>query len=98
MNNLRKWMEKNLKGDPIIWFIVITFSVISILVVYSASGALAYRRMEGNTEYFLIKQALLIGLGLLAMWLAHKIDYRYYFGLSRIALWVSVPLLLFTWL
>jgi cell division protein FtsW len=30
------------------------------------------------------------------MWLAHKIDYRYYSRLSRVALWFSVPLLIFS--
>src|SRR3569623_1720625 len=34
---------------------------------------------------------------LVAMWVAHKIDYRYYAGLSKLALWISVPLLLLTW-
>jgi len=29
------------------------------------------------------------------MWVAHKIDYRYYSKLSRLALWISVPLLLY---
>jgi cell division protein FtsW len=30
------------------------------------------------------------------MWVAHKIDYRYYSKISRLALWVSVPLLIYT--
>jgi len=30
------------------------------------------------------------------MWVAHKIDYRYYSRISRLALWVSIPLLLYT--
>ncbi len=93
----KTWIEKHLKGDPIIWFIVILLSVLSIFVVYSATGTLAYRRMEGNTEYYLFKHSLLVFLSLLAMWLAHKIDYRYYSRLSRLFLWISVPLLIFTW-
>jgi len=93
----KTWVEKYLKGDPIIWFIVILLSVLSIFVVYSATGTLAYRRMEGNTEYYLLKHSLLVILSFLAMWIAHKIDYRYYSRLSRLFLWLSVPLLLFTW-
>lgn len=94
---VKAWAERNLKGDPVIWFVVLALSVLSILVVYSATGTLAYKRMEGNTEHYLIKHSMLVLLGLFAMWAAHKLDYRYFSGLSRFALWVSVPLLFFTW-
>ncbi len=94
---IKAWAERNLKGDPVIWFVVFALSVLSILVVYSATGTLAYKRMEGNTEHYLIKHSMLVLLGLFAMWIAHKIDYRYFSGLSRLALWISVPLLFITW-
>lgn len=91
------WIKRNLKGDPVIWFIVISLSIMSILVVYSATGSLAYQKMQGDTEYYLMKHSLLVVLSLFAMWVAHKIDYRYYSKLSWLALWLSVPLLLITW-
>lgn len=94
---VKVWTAKHLKGDPVIWFIVIALSVLSILVVYSATGTLAYRRMGGDTEHYLIRHSLLVGLGLLAMWVAHRIDYRYFSKLSWLALWISVPLLFITW-
>jgi len=94
---IKKWVDKNLQGDPVIWIIVFALSLISILVVYSATGTLAYRRMEGNTEYYLMKHTALILLSFFAMWVAHKIDYRYYSKLSKLALWVSVPLLIYAW-
>jgi cell division protein FtsW len=53
--------------------------------------------MQGNTEYYLAKHSLLMLSSLGAMWIAHKIDYRYYAGLAKLALWISVPLLLLTW-
>lgn len=93
----RTFVEKHLKGDPIIWFIVILLSVLSIFVVYSATGTLAYRHMGGNTEYYLLKHTMLVLLSFVAMWVAHKIDYRYYSRISRLFLWISVPLLLITW-
>jgi cell division protein FtsW len=67
-------------------------------VVYSATGTLAYKKMEGNTEYFLLKHSSLIFVGLAFMWAAHKIDYRYYSKLSFYALLLSVPLLLYTYI
>jgi cell division protein FtsW len=93
---MKLWLQRNLKGDPILWAIVLLFSFISIAVVYSATGTLAYKKMNGNTEAFLFKHTSLILLGLGFMWLAHRIDYRHYSRLSLYALLLSVPLLLFT--
>lgn len=95
MNKVKAWVDDNLKGDPVIWAVVFALSLISILVVYSATGTLAFKRMI-NPESYLIKHTLLVGVGLAAMWVAHKVDYRYYSKLSRFALWVSVPLLIYT--
>ena len=97
MNKVKSWLQENLKGDPILWGIVIAFALISILVVYSATGTLAYRKGDGNTERYLIKHTALIFIGLAFMWFAHKINYRYYSRLSLIGLILSVPLLLFAW-
>ena len=93
---MKDWLQRNLKGDPILWAIVFLFSFISIAVVYSATGTLAYKKMNGNTEAFLFKHTSLILMGLACMWAAHRIDYRHYSRLSLYALLVSVPLLLFT--
>ncbi|MTI41871.1 FtsW/RodA/SpoVE family cell cycle protein [Fulvivirga lutimaris] len=95
MIKVKAWVDENLKGDPVIWAVIFALSLISILVVYSATGTLAFKRMV-NPESYLIKHTLLVGLGVLAMWVAHKVDYRYYSKLSRFALWLSVPLLIYT--
>ncbi len=94
---LKRWFDKNLGGDPIIWFVVLSLGLISILIVYSAIGALAFKKMGGNTEYYLIKHTGYMFLGFVAMWLAHKIDYRYYSKISQVALWISLPLLIISW-
>ncbi len=94
---MKEWAHKNLKGDPVIWFVVFALSILSILVVYSATGSLAYQRMQGNTEYYLLKHTTLVGLSFVAMWFVHKLDYRYFSKISQYAMWLSVPLLLYTW-
>ncbi len=94
---LKNWIDNNIKGDPIIWFIALALSVLSILVVYSATGTLAYKSYGGNTEYFLFKQSFLVILSLTAMWVAHKIDYKYYAKISRLALIAAALLLVYTW-
>ena len=98
MNKIKTWANKHLQGDPVIWGVTICLSVIGILVVYSASGSLAYRFEGGNTEKYLIRHSLMVMLSLFAMWVAHKIDYRYYSKLTRYALIASVPLLAYAWL
>jgi cell division protein FtsW len=96
-HRINQWLMRNLKGDPFIWAIMLILAVFSILAVYSAASSLAYRKMQGNTEYYLTKHSLLMLSSLGAMWVAHKIDYRYYAGLAKFSLWISVPLLLLTW-
>ena len=94
METVKIWANKNLQGDQVIWFVVFCLSCISILVVYSATASLAYKNMDGNTEYYLFKHSAYMLLGIVAMWFAHKVDYRYYAKLSFFALCLSVPLLL----
>ena len=95
MKKFKEWSDKNLQGDPVIWAVVFALSIVSILVVYSSIGTLAYKRTV-SPEMYLVKHTFMVFLGLTAMWVAHKIDYRYYSKISRFALWVSVPLLIYT--
>lgn len=95
MNKVKEWADKNLQGDKVIWAAVFGLSLVSILVVYSSVGSLAYRQ-SSTTEWILFKHTIHIFIGLGAMWLAHKVDYRYYSRLSQIALWISIPLLIYT--
>ncbi|MEQ6119065.1 FtsW/RodA/SpoVE family cell cycle protein [Reichenbachiella sp. MALMAid0571] len=94
---IKAWADRHIQGDPVIWGIVVILSVLSVLVVYSATGTLAYVKWKGNTEHYLFKHSSFMLLSLFAMWVAHKIDYRYYAKLSRLALWLCVPLLFITW-
>lgn len=95
LSSIKEWADKNLQGDRVIWAVVFALSLISILVVYSSIGTLAFKR-SSSTESYLVKHTLMVFMGLAAMWFAHKIDYRYYSKISRLALWVSVPLLIYT--
>lgn len=94
---IRDWAKRNLEGDPVIWLVVFSLSALGVLVVYSTTGTLAYRMQGGNTEFYLFKHSLLLFFSLAAMWITHKVDYRYFARISTIALLFSVPLLLFTW-
>ena len=91
---LREWIRTHLKGDRQIWWIVLYLSIMSVLVVYSATGTKAFRELDGNTEVFLLKHGSLLLIGIACTYFAHKINYVYYARLSKYGLWLSVPLLL----
>jgi cell division protein FtsW len=85
-----------IKGDKYIWLVVILLSLFSLLAVYSSAGTLAYKYKAGNTEYYLIKQIMVIGGGLILMYLIHLVNYKYFSRLSQILFYVSIVLLFFT--
>lgn len=91
---LRDWIRTHLKGDRQIWWIVLYLSIMSVLVVYSATGTKAFRELDGNTEIFLLKHGSLLMLGLVCTYFAHRINYIYYARLAKFGLWLSIPLLL----
>ncbi|TCV08009.1 cell division protein FtsW [Sphingobacterium alimentarium] len=84
-----------LRGDKWIWIIVIILSGWSLLAVYSSVGTLAYKEGKG-TEMYLIKHFAIIAIGLVLMYLSHKLDYRWYAGISKILMGITIPLLLYT--
>ena len=81
-----------IKGDKIIWTIVSLLAIFSFLPVYSASSNF------GNDFIFsnMIKHVAIVFIGILIMYAVHLIPYRYFKGLSIIALPVIIVLLLFT--
>jgi len=85
----------NAKGDRWIWLIVILLSVISLLAVYSAIGTLAYKRGVGAESILMKHVAMMVG-GLALMYISHKLDYRYYSGISKVLMYITIPLLLYT--
>jgi len=85
-----------LKGDKVIWAIMLILSLVSILVVYSAIVTLAYKFKQGNTEYYLYKQIILIAMGFGLAYLFHKIKYTVFSKVAQIGFILSIPLLIYT--
>ena len=83
------------KGDKTIWAVVIILTLISILVVYSSIGSLAYK-MNKSTESYLFKQVGFIALGVLIIYFAHRVNYTIYSRVATILFLVSIPLLFYT--
>ncbi|HSQ43659.1 MAG TPA: FtsW/RodA/SpoVE family cell cycle protein, partial [Ginsengibacter sp.] len=86
---------KRTKGDKVIWAIVVVLTMVSILVVYSSIGSLAYK-MNKSTESYLFKQIGFIALGVLIIYFAHRVNYTIYSRVATILFLISVPLLIYT--
>lgn len=92
-----KVLLKQLQGDKIIWLVIFLLSIFSLLAVYSSTGTLAYKYQQGNTEYYLLKHFSILAVGLVLMYCAHLVDYRYYSRISQLLLYLSLPLLILTY-
>lgn len=89
-------LYEKIRGDRMVWVIVLLLSVVSILVVYSSTGQLAYKYKEGNTFYYFFKHFIILFMGLGIIYLTHKIKYSYYSRIAQVLYWISLPLLLLT--
>ena len=83
-----------LQGDKVIWIIIFLLSIISLLVVYSSTGTLAYKVKGGNTSYFFIKQLVLLLGCYFIIWITHKIPYKHYSSWANMGLLVAIGMLL----
>lgn len=83
-------------GDKVIWTTVVLLALVSLLVVYSSTGLLAYRYNKGNTEIYLFKQVMFITIGVAIIYFAHRVNYTIYSKWSRILFLIAIPLLIWT--
>lgn len=95
ISNMGGNLVSKTKGDRVIWAIVILLTLISLLVVYSSTGSLAYKYSK-STESFLFKQFAFIILGVLIIYFAHRVNYTIYSRIALILFLISIPLLLYT--
>ncbi|HET9277488.1 MAG TPA: FtsW/RodA/SpoVE family cell cycle protein [Flavitalea sp.] len=84
------------KGDKVIWATVILLALVSMLVVYSSTGLLAYRYNKGNTEIYLFKQVTFVTLGIMIIYFAHRVNYTIYSRVAKILFLIAIPLLIYT--
>lgn len=75
---------------------VILLAIASLLVVYSATGSLAYKMYKGRTEVYLFKQFAFIAMGVLIIYFAHRVNYTIYSRVALILYLISIPLLIYT--
>ncbi len=88
------FFEKNIKGDRIIWIVVLFLMLVSLLAVYSSTGTLAYAKQGGNTAYYVLKHFVMLLMGLGAMVFVHRIPPRYIAGFANVMMAFAVLSLL----
>ena len=89
-------INKILRGDKVIWIVALILGIISLIVVYSATSALAVSKYQGDTGKVLMKHLAMLLFGFAMMILASRINYKRY---AKIALLLMIPclaLLLYT--
>ena len=82
----------SLKGDKVVWYVVLALSIFSFLPVFSASSNFGSTLIFSN----LFKHVAIIIIGILIMYATHLVDYKYFKGLSIIILPFVILLLAFT--
>lgn len=84
----------SLKGDRILGFVVIALMLVSLLVVYSSTGSLAFRVRGGDTSFYLIKQLFLLVGCYGVILLTQSCHYKYLLSFASFLLLASFGFLL----
>ncbi len=86
-----------IKGDKIIWIIVVLLSLFSVLTVFSSTGAYLYSSAPGSKHIVtIIKHSGLLLVGLFIMYLTHRVKYTKFAKYSRLLFLASIVLLVIT--
>lgn len=93
---MREFLRRHFQGDRVIWAVIITLFVFSLLAVYSSTGSLAYKYQAGDTTYYLLRQLKFLLLGIVLTYIVHKVPYRLFMRMANLLLIVSIPLLIIT--
>jgi cell division protein FtsW len=94
MNKLKEYI--NLEGDTRIWAVVFFLSIVSVVVVYSATGGLAYTSYGGNTWHLFFKHFKFLIVGLVLMYFVHKVPHKYFSRLGQLGFVIAIPILIYT--
>jgi cell division protein FtsW len=95
ISNMGGNLVSKTKGDRVIWGIVVILTLVSLLVVYSSTGSLAYKYSR-STESYLFKQFGFIILGVLIIYFAHRVNYTIYSRIATPLFVLSIILLIYT--
>ena len=93
---MKTFMSRYLKGDPVIWGVIIILSLFSVVAVFTSVDSLAVKTQGVNQTYYLLKHTGILLFGLFIIYITHLIPYKYYSRLSQLFFYISIPLLIYT--
>lgn len=83
-------MDNIFRGDKGLWIIISCLVLLSLMVVYSSTASMAYRNLDGDTTHYLIDQFRNLLIGVVAMFVVHRIDYKYFGRLAELLFYLSL--------
>ena len=89
-------LGKMIKGDPLIWCMVVFLSVIGLVEVYSCTSMISYKYQGGNTFFYPLKHLVFLLMGFGAMFVFSMISYKKYIKHANWLMVAGLVLLLFT--
>ena len=93
---MQQFIEKYIKGDKVIWTVIIILSLYSLVMAYSASSNLAFRIAGGNVVPYLMKHLIILIMGIVFIIYLQFFNFKYFSRLSQIGIFVSILLLFIT--
>ncbi len=94
--NISTRIATELRGDRVLWSIIVLLSLISMVAVYSAVANLAYRNSGGAVGGYIFKHGLILGFGLVVIYVGHLLAYTKYSRWAPSMLIIAIILLLLT--
>ena len=85
-----------IRGDRVIWIVILLLSAVSLLSVYSSTGALAYKQLSGDTFHYLFNQFVYIVLGVGIVIVVQLIPFQAFSRLSVLFMGIAIVLLVVT--
>ena len=89
-------INKIMRGDKVIWIVALLLGIVSLIVVYSASSALAVNNYGGNTGRVLLKHGTTLLIGFVMIFVFYLIDYKHYAKAAWLLLIPCLALLAYT--
>lgn len=90
VGRIRSWI----KGDRLLFGAVVFLMVLSILVVYSSTSALAYQKFGGDTTHYITKHCFMLLLGFVLLVFMSNVRPRILSGLAEVGVLASILLLI----
>jgi len=85
----------NVKCDKVSWSVIVILSLFSLLLIYSTTDRLAMQ-YNSSTFKYMVSQAFYLCLGLLVIYIFHRMKYTTFMKWSVYLYLASIPLLIYT--